>query len=104
MSQAANSRLAFALAIVSFAVGCSDIYYDRRDTVSLNACDAVATNIATHTVDVWPIVAGERNITSNGEKMQSAVERYRTNKVTPPVGIETSSVGYQPASSGAPGQ
>ena len=31
----------------------------------------------------------------NGQKMQSAVERYRTNKVTAPVSSTTSSVQYQ---------
>lgn len=100
MSQAVKAcRLcAFAvLASASLTAGCSDIYYDRRDTVSLAAGDAVATNIATHTIDVWPVEAGERRIVSNGQTVQSAVERYRTNKVTPPVGTGTSSVGYQQA-------
>jgi hypothetical protein len=77
--------------------GCSDIYYDRRDTVSSGAGDAVAVNRVSQAVDMWPEAAGERNIVFNGQKMQSAVERYRTNKVTPPQGINTSSVGYQPA-------
>lgn len=84
---------------ITFAValgGCSDIYYDRRDTVTAGAGDAVATNIVSQTVDIWPEAAGNRNIVFNGQKMQSAVERYRTNKVTPPQGIGTSSVGYAP--------
>jgi len=75
--------------------GCSDIYYDRRDTVSLGAGDAVAVNRVSQAVDMWPEVAGERNIAFNGQKIQSAVERYRTNKVTPPQGIGTSSLNYQ---------
>ncbi len=102
MSQAAKIR-AFALAafVGAGAAGCSDLYYDRRDTVSLAAGDAVATNISTHTIDVWPPEAGETRIVSNGQKIQGAVERYRTNKVIPPVGTGTSSVGYAPASSGA---
>jgi hypothetical protein len=97
-----HALAAFALAMV--LGGCSDIYFDRRDTVSLGAGDAVAANIATQTVDFWPRAAGERNIVSDGQKMQSAVERYRTNKVTPPAGIGTSSVGYQqpPSASAAP--
>lgn len=88
-----------ALALAAVLGGCSDIYYDHRDTVSLGAGDAVATNIATQTVDFWPREAGRRNIVSNGQKMQTAVERYRTNKVTAPVGIGTSSVGYQQSQS-----
>lgn len=98
MSQAAKI-LAFALACA--AAGCSDIYFDRRDTVSLGAGDAVATNIATHTIDVWPAVAGNTYIVTDGHKAQGAVERYRTNKVTPPVGTGTSSVGYALPTPGA---
>jgi hypothetical protein len=87
---------AFSLALL--LSGCSSIYYDRRDTVSFGAGDAVATNEVSQTVDIWPEAAGYRNITFNGQKMQSAVERYRTNKVTPPQGMNTSSVGYQQSS------
>ncbi len=90
MSQAAKLRRMTLLALAcagSFAAGCSDNYYDRRDTIAFSAGDAVATNIATHTIDVWPAVAGEQRIESNGQKIQGAVERYRTNKVTPPAGI-----------------
>lgn len=89
------------ITMLSLAVmlgGCSSIYYDRRDTVSLGAGDAVATNKVSQTVDIWPEAAGYRNITFNGPKMQSAVERYRTNKVTAPQGVDTSSVGYQQSS------
>jgi hypothetical protein len=99
MSQAVNLRRVAlaALACSSLLIGgCSEIYYGRHDTISLHAGDAVATNIATHTIDVWPPEAGETRIVSNGQKVQAAVERYRTNKVTPPVGTGTSSVGYQP--------
>jgi hypothetical protein len=101
MSRAARIR-AFALAVLvgASAAGCSDLYYDRRDTISLGAGDAVATNVATHTIDVWPPEAGETRIVSNGQKIQGAVERYRTNKVIPPVGTGTSSVGYAPVQSG----
>ena len=100
MSQAAKyvhyRVLTAAFVLAAMLGGCSDIYYDRRETVSFGAGDAIATNKVTLAVDVWPEAAGERNIASNGQKIQSAVERYRTNKVTPPVGIGTSSVGYQP--------
>ncbi len=87
----------------SLLAACSDIYYDRRDTISFQAGDAVATNKVTHAVDVWPEAAGYRDIVSNGEKIQGGVERYRTNKVTPPVGMDTSSISPQPsASAGTP--
>ena len=106
MSQAANLRYLMLVALAGFgtlAAGCSDIYYDRRDTVALTAGDAVASNIAVHTIDVWPIGAGDQRIVTSGQKAQGAVERYRTNKVTPPHGTGTSSIGYQqPSSSSQP--
>jgi hypothetical protein len=96
MSRAADrSRLrvlSAALLCGSLLAACSDIYYDRRDTVAFGAGDAVAANKVVHAVDMWPEAAGYRDIESNGQKMQGAVERYRTNKVTPPIGIGTSSI------------
>jgi hypothetical protein len=81
--------------------GCSDIYYDRRETIALGADDHIATNEVEQMIDPWPPHVGKRNIAFNGEKMQSAVERYRTNRVIPPVGIASSSVGYLQAQSAA---
>ncbi len=65
--------------------GCSDIYLDRRETIALGAGDAVAGNEITQMVDPWPPASGDRNIAFNGQKMQTAVQRYRTDKVYPPV-------------------
>ena len=84
--------IATMAALGATLAGCSDIYYDRRDTVSFQAGDAVTANKVVHAVDMWPAAAGYRDIESNGQKMQGAVERYRTNKVTPPVGIGTSAI------------
>jgi hypothetical protein len=74
-----------------FAVlgGCSE-YLDRRDSVALSGGNAVATNIVTHTVDPWPPASANRNLAFNGQKMETAVERYRTNRVIVPRGIGTS--------------
>jgi hypothetical protein len=85
--------------------GCSDIYYDRRETIAFGGNDAVATNIATQMVDPWPATAAIRNHSTDGAVMVSAVERYRTGKVIPPRGTGTSSSGYgSQQSSGGPGQ
>ena len=73
--------------------GCSE-YFTRRDTISFNGGNAVATNAVTQMVDPWPAESANRNIAFNGAKMQSAVERYRTNQVTPPSGTGTSTT-YQ---------
>jgi hypothetical protein len=64
--------------------GCSDIYYDRRETVALGADDAVASNRITHMVDPWPAHSANRNFAFNGERMQSGVERYRRHEVIQP--------------------
>jgi hypothetical protein len=85
-----------ALAATTLLGACTDMYLDRRDTVSFAAGDAVAANKVTHMVDPWPIRAGDRNIMHDGERMATAAERYRTDKVKPLVGTGTSSVKYEP--------
>ncbi len=65
--------------------GCSDLYWDRRDAIALSAGDAIAANEAAQTIDPWPPHSGNTSVAFNGQKMQSAVERYRRNLVTQPV-------------------
>jgi hypothetical protein len=77
--------IAAAVSLGAALAGCSDIYYARRDTIALSAGDSVAANAVEQMVDPWPAHSGDTKIAFNGQKMQSAVERYRTNKVTPPV-------------------
>jgi hypothetical protein len=83
--------------------GCSDIYYDRRETLTFGGGDAVATNVAIHTIDPWPKAAADRNIPGQGTTMAIAAERYRRGKVTKPQGLGTTSTwkGAQ-AGDGAP--
>jgi hypothetical protein len=86
------ARLLAALVTVSnfggLLAGCSDpgLYWDRRETVALTGGDSVAANDATQMVDPWPPQSGNKNIAFNGEKMQAAVQRYRTGKVSQPTG------------------
>jgi hypothetical protein len=90
---------ALAVAVLLTAVaGCSE-YIDRRDTIALSGGNAVATNVVTHMVDPWPRDSANRNIAFNGAKLETAVERYRTNKVITPRGIGTSGA-YQESSQG----
>ena len=91
-----NSAAFAALAATTLLGACTDMYLDRRDTLSFGAGDAVAANKVTHMVDPWPVRAGDRNLTFDGERMQAAAERYRTNKVTPLGGTSTSSLRYEP--------
>jgi hypothetical protein len=79
-----------AVSIGSTLGGCADLYSDRRDTVSLSGGDAVAANQVMQMNDPWPGHSGNTSLAFNGQRMQSAVERYRTNNVTQPVDPMTS--------------
>ena len=96
--------LAAALLAAALLAACSDIYVDRRETLTLHAADAKAANVAVHAVDPWPKVAENNNIPGNGERQQKAIERYRNNKVTPLQTTSTSSVSYGASAAPAGGQ
>lgn len=91
-----------AAGLGSLVAGCSDLYWDHRETVGLSSGDAVAANEVTQMVDPWPRNSGNRNIAYNGQKMQAAVERYRTGRVIPPVSPTTSDVEVPAESAPAP--
>jgi len=63
--------------------------------------DANASNIAVHTIDPWPRHAANRDILTNGEKIQPAIQRYKQGKVTPPRGLGTSSIELTPTPAAA---
>jgi hypothetical protein len=103
MSSPSRIKAAALVAVaLGFAlVGCSDLYTDRRETIAASAGNAMAVNRVTQMIDPWPRYSGNREIAFNGEKMQTAVERYRTNRVIPPVNAATSSFAYQQAQQAA---
>jgi len=94
-----DRSLLAAVVLAASLAACSE-YTDRRDTISLDGGNAVATDIETQMVDPWPAASGDKNIAFNGEKMQSAVQRYRLNKVIKPVGVGTSG-SYQSQEAGS---
>ena len=96
-----GATLALIVAAGTMLAGCSDIYFDRRETIALGADDHIAADQVVQMVDPWPAHSGNRNIAFNGEKMQSAIERYRTNRVIPPVDTSSSSAGYQQSQAAA---
>lgn len=75
--------------------GCSDIYYDRRETILLGANDAVETNKVTQMIDPWPPYSANRNIAFNGERIGGAIERYRHHEVIKPASAGTSTLATQ---------
>ena len=98
-----NATRKIALAVLLTTVGGCSEYLDRRDPIAASGGNAVATNVVTHMVDPWPPQSANRNIGFSGPKMETAMERYRQNKVITPRGIGTSSA-YQEPAAGAGGQ
>jgi hypothetical protein len=89
----ARSRAAGLVVVFGALCGaCSDLYLDRRDTISLSAGDALAGDKAVQTIDPWPPNSGNRKIAFNGQRMQTAIVRYRTNRVIEPRPLTTNSV------------
>jgi hypothetical protein len=96
-----GATMAFVIVAGTMLAGCSDIYFDRRETVALGADDHIATDGVAQMIDPWPRDVGRRQIAFDGQKMQGAVERYRTGRVIPPVNVTTSSAAYQAAEKSA---
>lgn len=86
------------VALVAALAGCSE-YLDRRETISFSGGDSIATDKVAQMADPWPRASAERNIAYNGAKMESAFERYRTNRVIQPRGVDTSASYQQPQGS-----
>jgi hypothetical protein len=97
MSLSAKTKTLAAVLAAGALGGCSDIYWDRRETVTIGANDAVESNKVVHMVDPWPRSSVNREIAFDGDRMQAAHERYRTNRVVRPVNVTTSSAAYQKA-------
>ena len=83
--------IAAMIGLGAIVAGCSDIYYDRRESILFGADDAVASNIAVQTIDPWPPSSIDRHAPANGERVAAAIKRYRTGRVFIPVGNATSS-------------
>lgn len=87
--------VAVVVVLGTVVAGCSDMYFDRRETVSLGAGDAIAINKVTQTVDPWPRSSANNNIAFNGRLMQAAQDRYNRGKVISPVLPTQTSKDYQ---------
>jgi hypothetical protein len=94
MSSKSKTEVALRAFVVLVPVvlgGCSDIYYDRRETVALGADDHLASNRVAQMVDPWPRNVANKNIAFSGDRLQPAIERYRKHEVIRPVSPTTSS-------------
>jgi hypothetical protein len=88
--RAAARALGTAIALSTLLSACSDIYYDRRETIAFGGGDAVATNRIVQTIDPWPPYAADRRLTYNGAAVENGIARYRTGRVIQPRGTTTS--------------
>jgi hypothetical protein len=90
--------ISLVLGLCATLGACTDpgFYTDHREGITSFAGNAVASNVAVQTIDPWPPHVSDRHLRSDGERTQTAIERYRTNKVTPPQGTSTSSVQFTP--------
>jgi hypothetical protein len=86
------------LGLCATLAACTDpgFYSDHREGITSFGGNSVASNIAVQTIDPWPPHSSDRHQPADGERTQKAIERYRTNKVTPPQGTSTSSVQFTP--------
>lgn len=76
------------------------VYRARGDSITPEAGNAVARNIAIQTIDPWPPHVRNSRINIDGAYATHGIDRYRAGKATPPRGINTQSVA--PSGSGAP--
>ena len=95
LSQSGIKTAAVIVVFGTAVAGCSDMYYDRRETVSLGAGDALAVNKTTHTIDPWPRHSMNNRIAANGQLMQAAQDRYNRGRVITPVLPTNASKDYQ---------
>ena len=89
-TESASRAVSATVLLASLLAGCSDLYFDRRETIAFDGGDSVAANAAEQTIDPWPRHSNNNRLTFNGQRMQHAVECYRINKVAPPTDLDAS--------------
>lgn len=87
-TKSASRAVSAAVLFASLLAGCSDLYFDRRETIAFDGGDLVAANAAEQTIDPWPRHSNNNRLTFNGQRMQHAVECYRIGKVQEPVDMD----------------
>jgi hypothetical protein len=89
-TESASRAVSATVLLASLLAGCSDLYFDRRETIAFDGGDSIAANAAEQTIDPWPRHSNNNRLTFNGQRMQHAVECYRINKVAPPTDLDAS--------------
>jgi hypothetical protein len=92
MSFSAEPRLVVAVLLAAGLAGCSqELYGEAQDSVTLPFGDAVASNRVAQMVDPWAAHSADTRLTSKGRPMNSAIDRYYSGTVLPPVATGTDS-------------
>jgi hypothetical protein len=89
----ASRAISVVVLLSSVLAGCSDLYFDRRETIAPDGGDSIAANAAEQTINPWPRNSFNNNLAFNGQRMQRAVECYRYNKVAQPADIDPTTEG-----------
>jgi hypothetical protein len=63
-------------------------WFERRDTITLQAGDALAANKAMQMHDPWPPYVHDRHILYHGEMIAGAIERYKADRIKEPELVE----------------
>jgi hypothetical protein len=92
-TESASRAVSAAVLLASLLAGCSDLYFDRRETITFDGGNSVAANAAEQTIDPWPRHSNNNRLAFNGQRMQHAVECYRIGKVQPPADIDPTTDG-----------
>ncbi len=71
-----GTRLILVAASLSLLLGACSAYTGYADTVEPSAGDAVAANVAIHTIDPWPYASSKTGISADGKRVARATERY----------------------------
>jgi hypothetical protein len=83
------SKTARTIAVIALAAACggcwAGVYEDpaaeylhRSDTITLSAGNAKDVNATTHMIDPWPRHVANRRIPGHGERMEHAIEHYKS--------------------------
>ena len=83
---------AVALTFAALGLGACEEYRARIDSVIPEHGNAVAHNIAVHTIDPWPAASRNKHIDVDGERILIGAERYKAGKTIEPKGLATQGV------------
>ena len=101
-SSKGNAAILSGLTVLLTAMligGCEE-YRAQSDAVVAEHGNAVAHNIAVHTINPWPPASRDAQIDVNGERILIGAERYKANKSIEPKGLATQKVSSGSASGG----